>query len=159
MNALDIRAIPAEVLDTLRTRDDAGRPPVLLTDEEGGSPLRCCLGRARPGERIALLTYAPLRRWAAETGADPGPYDEQGPVFVHADPCAGPTEPGWPGAMHAGQRVLRAYDARGHILDGTLVTPDTAESTARDLLADPGTAFLHIRALSAGCFLHAIHRG
>ncbi|MGW3510169.1 DUF1203 domain-containing protein, partial [Streptomyces sp. NPDC000994] len=31
-----------------------------------GAPLRCCLRRSEPGERIALVSYAPLRRWAAE---------------------------------------------------------------------------------------------
>src|SRR5690242_6925775 len=84
-------AIPAAVLDQLRVLDDAGRPPVRSVDDEGGSPLRCCLRRAAPGERVALVSYAPLRRWAADAGADPGPYDEQGPVFIHSERCAGPT--------------------------------------------------------------------
>jgi hypothetical protein len=72
----EIRAISPQVLGELRQRDDAGALPRLLVDEEGGSPLRCCLRRISPGERVALVSYAPLRRWARETGADPGPYDE-----------------------------------------------------------------------------------
>ncbi|GAA3304049.1 hypothetical protein GCM10020295_54180 [Streptomyces cinereospinus] len=74
----------------LRDADDAGRVMTAVTDEEGGAPLRCCLRRSEAGERIALVSYAPLRRWAAETGVDPGAYDEQGPVFIHAEDCAGP---------------------------------------------------------------------
>src|SRR6185503_10303206 len=91
INTIVYAAIPAAVLDQLRILDDAGRPPVSSVDDEGGSPLRCCLRRARPGERVSLVSYAPLRRWAANAGAEPGPYDEQGPVFIHAEACAGPT--------------------------------------------------------------------
>ncbi len=53
--------------------DDAGNPPRLLTDDEGGAPLRCCLRAAEPGEHVALVSYAPLRRWARATGARAGP--------------------------------------------------------------------------------------
>ncbi|WP_371479790.1 DUF1203 domain-containing protein [Kitasatospora sp. NBC_00315] len=155
--ALRIRPIDPAVLDRLREHDDAGRPPVRSVDATGGAPLRCCLTRARPGERIALLSYAPLRRWAAETGADPGPYDELGPVFVHAGACAG-AGPGWPEGFHGSERVLRAYDREGHILRGVAVTPDTAEEVARELLADPQVAVVHVRALAFGCFLHEIRR-
>ena len=61
-------------------------------------PIRCCLGRSRPYETIALVSYAPLRRWARETGARPGPYDEVGPVFIHPEECidCGACEPDCP---------------------------------------------------------------
>ncbi|GAA4862479.1 DUF1203 domain-containing protein [Kitasatospora terrestris] len=157
MTALDVRPIAPAVLTALRTADDAGRPPVHSVDTAGGAPLRCCLDRARPGDRIALLGYAPLRRWAAETGADPGPYDELGPVFVHADPCPGPAG-GWPGAMHGGPRVLRAYDAAGRILRGVPGEPDELPALAAELLADPDVAVVHVRALAFGCFMHEVRR-
>src|SRR5262245_9333979 len=120
--SFEIRGIAPAVVKELLDTDDAGRAPRPLTDEEGGSPLRCCLTKAEPGERIALLSYAPLRRWAAETGADPGPYDEQGPIFVHAEPCSGTQASGWPAAHAGSQRVLRAYNADGRILGGRLLT-------------------------------------
>ncbi|MGH1556478.1 DUF1203 domain-containing protein, partial [Streptomyces sp. L7] len=94
------------VLKELRSADDAGRRMVPATDEEGDAPLRCCLRRSEPGERIALVSYAPLRRWAAEAGA----YDEQGPVFIHAEECGGPAA----GSGHPfadAHRVLRRYSA------------------------------------------------
>ncbi|MFJ2777538.1 DUF1203 domain-containing protein [Kitasatospora sp. NPDC087315] len=155
--ALAVRPIDPAVLAALRERDDAGRPPVPAGNEDGGAPLRCCLTRARPGEAILLTGYAPLRRWAAETGADPGPYDETGPVFVHAGPCPGAGD-AWPAGFHGGERVLRAYDRRGHILRGVPVTPDTAEAAATELLADPEVAVVHVRALHFGCFLHEVRR-
>ena len=61
-----ILAIDADVVRELLQRDDAGNPPRLLTPAEGGAPLRCCLQPVRPGERVALVSYAPLRRWARE---------------------------------------------------------------------------------------------
>ena len=88
MTTYTARPITPEILKELRSTDDAGRRMVPVTDEEGGAPLRCCLRRGAPGERIALVSYAPLRRWAAQTGAEPGAYDEQGPVFIHAEDCA-----------------------------------------------------------------------
>ncbi|MER5351068.1 DUF1203 domain-containing protein [Kitasatospora sp. NPDC002551] len=158
-SVLTVRPIDPAVHRALLVRDDAGRPPVRSVDEDGGAPLRCCLTRARAGERIALVSYAPLRRWAAETGAEPGPYDETGPVFVHDGPCAGPAGPGWPAGFHGGQRVLRAYDRRGRILGGELVEPETAEAVAARLLADPRVAVLHARAVDFGCFMHEVRRG
>ncbi|MFJ1709032.1 DUF1203 domain-containing protein [Kitasatospora sp. NPDC088346] len=157
MTALDVRAVPAGVLRALRLRDDAGQPPVPSVDTEGGAPLRCCLTRALPGDRILLLSYAPLRRWAAETGADPGPYDEQGPVFVHAEECGGAAD-GWPAGLHAGERVVRAYDRRGRILGGSPAGPQDVERTVARVLADPEVAVVHVRALAFGCFLHEVRR-
>jgi len=74
----EIRAIAPDVVRQLLARDDAGSRPRLLTDNEGGSPLRCCLRPSEPDERIALVSYAPLRRWARETGTGPGPTTRSG---------------------------------------------------------------------------------
>ncbi|MGW0601500.1 DUF1203 domain-containing protein [Streptomyces sp. NPDC002776] len=156
MTSYRVRPVPAPALKELRSLDDAGRPAVPLTDEEGGAPLRCCLRRSAPGERIALVSYAPLRRWAAETGADPGPYDEQGPVFLHAEECAGPDEgDGYPFA-HA-HRTVRRYSADGRILGGALVAaPD--DDAFRDAFDDPAVALVHVRAVEYGCFLYEVTR-
>ncbi|MEG8277489.1 DUF1203 domain-containing protein [Streptomyces sp. AHA2] len=153
--------IPPGVLEELRTQDDAGRPASPLTDPEGGAPLRCCLRRSEPGERIALVSYAPLRRWAAETGANPGAYDEQGPVFVHAEPCDGPADPAAPPPFTNSHRTLRRYSAEGHILGGRLVTggPDAFEQALAEALDDPAVALVHVRAVEYGCFLYEVRRG
>ncbi|MFR0352630.1 DUF1203 domain-containing protein [Streptomyces sediminimaris] len=156
MTTYAARPIAPSVLAELRVTDDAGRPAAPFTDDEGGAPLRCCLRRSAPGERIALVSYAPLRRWAAETGARPGAYDEQGPVFIHADDCAGPD--GGTGHPFVGaHRTVRRYSADGHILGGALVdTPDDAAlHTAFD---DPAVALVHVRAVEYGCFLYEVRR-
>lgn len=152
------RPIPPAVLKELRDSDDAGRPAVPRTDAEGGAPLRCCLRRSEPGERVALVAYAPLRRRAAENGTDPGAYDEQGPVFVHAEDCAGPAGEELP--FTNGHRVLRRYAADGHILGGRLVeTPDAFEDAFAAAFADPEVALVHVRAVEYGCFLYEVRRG
>lgn len=152
------RPIEEAALKELRVRDDAGRACVPYTDGEGGAPLRCCLRPSLAGERIALVSYAPLRRWAAGTGADPGAYDEQGPVFVHAEGCGGPAPGrGYPFARAGAQRTARRYSARGHILGGRVLDlgddPDGVIERALDeAFTDPEVALVHVRAAEFGCF-------
>lgn len=158
MNGYTAHSIPPDVLEELLSGDDAGRVPAPTTDDEGGAPLRCCLRRSAPGDRIALVSYAPLRRWAARTGADPGAYDEQGPVFVHAEECAGPDGDGL--AFTHAHRVVRRYSAEGRILGGRLAGPgDAFASALQEALDDPAVAFVHVRAVEYGCFLYEVRRG
>lgn len=155
-----VHAIPAEVVSELRIRDDAGRTPQPFADREGGSPLRCCNRLSRPGEQIVLASYSPLHRWATAEGVDPGPYDETGPVFLHAAPCDGPEHDGFPDDYRGVPRVLRPYDANGHILDGQVIAAGDMrpERAIDEVLSDPRVAFIHARALLAGCFTFAIDR-
>ncbi|MGW4567272.1 DUF1203 domain-containing protein [Streptomyces sp. NPDC004561] len=158
MTTYTARPVPSEALEELRTADDAGRPLVPFTDEEGGSPLRCCLRPSEPGELIALVSYAPLRRWAAATGAAPGAYDEQGPVFIHARECHGPEGGALP--FTGAHRTLRRYSAGGRILGGRLVEPpESFEAAFAEAFADPEVALVHVRAVEYGCFLYEVPRG
>jgi Protein of unknown function (DUF1203) len=162
--SFEVRAISPDVVRELLTLDDAGHPPRLLTDTEGGSPLRCCLRPVRAGERVALVSYAPLRRWASESGAEPGPYDEVGPVFVHPGPCSGPDGTGYPAAFARSPRMLRAYNTRGQILGGRLIeadpdgSPVPVESAIAEMLSQPAVAVVHGRALEFGCFTFEARR-
>ncbi|WP_037618864.1 DUF1203 domain-containing protein [Streptomyces aureus] len=158
MTTYTARPIGRTALKELRDTDDSGRRPVPPTDAEGGSPLRCCLRRSEPGERIALVSYAPLRRWARETGAEPGPYEETGPVFVHAQECAGPATDALP--FTNAHRTVRRYSARGHILGGRLVeTPEEFPEAFAEAFTDPDVALVHVRAVEFGCFLYEVRRG
>ncbi|MEU3056939.1 DUF1203 domain-containing protein [Streptomyces griseus] len=160
------RPIGPTALAELRATDDAGRPCRPYTATEGGEPLRCCLRGGEPGERIALVSYAPLRRWAATTGASPGAYDEQGPVFIHAEACAGPDpqRAGYPFARVGALRTVRRYDARGHIVGGRLLElpaePGKGFDAALDeAFADPEVVLAHVRAVEYGCFHFEVRRG
>lgn len=160
--ALQIRPIPAGTLRRMRGQgcDDHGhrwRPHV---DAEGGAPLRCCLRDSLPGEEIVLISYAPVR---AAVATDAGPYDEVGPVFVHAEECAGYSDDArypeeW--AMNRRQ-VLRAYRADGTIVGGVqLGLGEDRDVAAHELFTDPDVAFLHSRNVVYGCYMLEIrHAG
>ncbi|WP_409057732.1 DUF1203 domain-containing protein [Streptomyces sp. SYP-A7185] len=157
--------ITPTALEELRAQDDAGHPAHPYVDMEGGSPLRCCLRPVAPGERIALVSYAPLRRWAARTGATPGAYDEQGPVFIHAEECEGPAtgSGAYPFARPGALRTLRRYDAQGRIVGGRLLEiPDPAaagfDEAFAEAFADPEVALVHVRAVEYGCFQFEVRR-
>lgn len=159
------RPIEPAVLKELRDTDDAGAPRAPYTDTEGGAPLRCCLRPSRAGERIALVSYAPLRRWAAETWARPGAYDEQGPVFIHADDCEGPAADaaGYPFARSGALRTVRRYDSEGRIVGGRLLEiPEAADEgfdeAFAEAFADPEVALVHVRAVEYGCFHFEVRR-
>ncbi|MEU1124468.1 DUF1203 domain-containing protein [Streptomyces sp. NPDC005899] len=165
MNLHEARPIGPHVLEELRTADDAGRPPVPYTTAGDGEPLRCCLRAAAPGERVALVSYAPLRRWAAGTRARPGAYDEQGPVFIHADACGGPRadRSGYPFSRAGALRTVRRYDAEGRIAGGRLLEiPDEEErgfdEAFAEAFADPEVVLVHVRAVEYGCFHFEVRR-
>jgi hypothetical protein len=152
MTTFRIDAIPANELDRIRTAGhDIEDNPFTPRDAEGGEPLRCCLRPSRAGERIALIAFRP-------TGTA-GAYAETGPVFVHAEPCAGyPVDGGWPPEFRDRQQVLRAYDAAGRIADAILVDGADAETGIAKLLADPATVVVHSRNVLYGCYMFAVSR-
>ncbi|MFF4579940.1 DUF1203 domain-containing protein [Streptomyces sp. NPDC001389] len=160
-------AITPHVLRELRDRDDAGVVPGPYAHDATGAPLRCCLRRGRAGERISLVSYAPLRRWAAEVGGDPGAYDETGPVFIHTDRCEGPDQvSGHPFAETGALRAFRRYSSEGHITGGAIVRlPDdptqsqaAVDQALRTAFASPDVALVHVRAVEYGCFLYEVRR-
>jgi len=121
------------------------------TDEEGGSQLRCCLRHSRPGERLALV--------AATPEGPRGAYRETGPVFLHADGCAGPAGSGYPDDFRGREKVFRVYDGAGTILGGEVVPPGAGhETVAERLLDQPGAAFLQVRNVVFGCYVLTIRR-
>lgn len=122
------------------------------TDDEGGAPLRCCLRDSRPGEWVALVAATPDGPREA--------YRETGPVFVHADGCAGPDNEGYPEDWRRRAQVFRAYDHAGAIIGGELVPAGTGqEEVVARLLADPDVAFLQSRNVVHGCYMLTIRRG
>lgn len=171
MTAYTPLPIPPAALKELRDADDAAQPFLSFAAREDGiplncvgSPLRCCLRAIEPGEQVALVSYAPLRRWAEATGANPGAYDESGPVFIHAEECEGPRRTyGYPFARPGALRTIRRYDVEGHIVGGRLLKiPDDAEAgfdqAFREAFSSPAVALVHVRAVEYGCFQFEVRR-
>lgn len=121
------------------------------TDDEGGAQLRCCLRYSRAGERVALVAVTPE--------GPQGAYRETGPVFLHADGCAGPVSTGYPDDFRGREKVFRVYDDDGSILGGEVVPAGRGhEAAAERLLDQPGAAFLQVRNVVFGCYVLTIRR-
>ena len=151
-----VTPIPADVLDGIRAagEDLSGNRLVPITDDAGGSPMRCCLKPSAPGDRLCVIAYRPFTH--------PGPYAETGPVFVHADACGGYTDTS---SYPAGYRewptmVFRPYRYDGVIAYDAIQMGDgaTAEKLIAEILADPTIEFVHTRNVYAGCFMFCISR-
>jgi len=146
------QAIPAAELDAIRAagRDEAGNPLEAQVHGEGGAPLRCCLREARAGEKLLLIAYTPP--------GTAGAYAERGPVFIHAERCAGYPTPGrYPPELAGRQQVVRAYDKQGRIADGMLAADgQQAEKVIAELLARPEIDLVHLRNVGYGCYNFAV---
>ena len=155
VSGLIFEAIPQARLREINSAgvDEAGNQLTVQIATEGGSPLRCCLRECDPGERVLLISYTPP--------GTRGAYAERGPVFIHAEPCAGYLTPSRypPGLSHRLQ-VVRAYDRDGRIAGGVMVNDgEHAMDVIRELLARPDVSLVHLRNVGYGCYNFAVRRG
>lgn len=152
--AFRVAAIAPADLDRIRIQghDDFGNPlEVIVTQHTGGTPLRCCLRDAVPGERVMLIAYRPSRRG--------GPYAEVGPVFVHVDRCTGYSDGAeYPVSFRARRQLFRAYGPDGRQVDNLIVEPAEVDAAIEALLGRPEIEFIHSRNVLAGCYMFAISR-
>jgi len=141
--SFSIHAIPAEAADQLRRTSGAASAEWVAT---GGEPVRCCLRDATAGERLLLVNYEPP--------LPPSPYRETGAVFVHAEPCAGPADGGYPADWRRRPQVLRAYDERGWIHPASTAHDGSdPEAVLAQVLATPGVVEVHSRNIAYGCYM------
>jgi hypothetical protein len=151
-----VAALPAPDLARIRATgsDDFGHAVrVSVVDEESGTPLRCCLREAHIGERVALISWRPLRE------APDSLYAEVGPVFVHADECPGYHDEGsYPEGFRHRVQVLRSYSSTGDMLDAVVTEGAVAEEAIAGLFANPEAAVVHSRNVKAGCYMFAVYR-
>lgn len=154
MTSFSVHALSDSYLDRIRAQgvDDFANP-VVASRQRSGAPLRCCLREATAGEAVALIAYRP--------SALGGPYAEIGPIFIHAQACAGYPDTGqYPQAFRHRQQVLRVYDADGNqIYDlNRIVDGHDAEKAIFELLARPQVSYLHSRNVLAGCYMFNVTR-
>jgi hypothetical protein len=153
MTGLRILAIDPDRLDAMRVAGNDGHGnPLVAYPALGWEPMRCCLHVADVGESIVLISYAPF--------ADPSPWAEVGPVFIHAEACGG-YEPasGLPAELRTGPRVLRTYrpDRTLNYEDIAFVERDIdIEPALRDVLSRPDVDEVHVRASLSQCFTYAV---
>lgn len=151
-HAARVTAIPAAELDRLRAAgtDDAGNELAVLTDHDGGDPLRCCLALSKPGEPVLALAYTPP--------GTRGAYAERGPVIVHAERCDGyHDQHAYPPELWERRQVIRAYNRSGKIADGVLTDGGADNLRAvTELLARPDVTLVHVRNVTYGCYNFAV---
>jgi len=150
--AFRIAPLPTEVAKEAQRVAESGADDhaVFHVDSATGYPCRHCLRWAKPGERVILFPYASI---------PPGhPYSENGPIFVHAEPCEpyGATEV-YPPDFRNG-RVFRAYDANYNMIDAQVVNGNDPEAVIKKLLQNPKTEFVDARSVTRGCFTFRIFR-
>jgi hypothetical protein len=153
-NRLLVHAIDPARLDVVRATGADGHGTQLRTFAATGQdePLRCCLRYAKPGEQIALISYAPFENLSV--------WREVGPVYIHAARCEGYTPTGrLPEQLARGPRVLRTYcaDDTMNYEHNTVVTDEAdLQPIIERLLCEPDVTTVHVRTVAPQCFLYAV---
>ena len=132
---------------------DANGQPALVRVADGvANPCRHCLGLIAEGEAKLVLSHRPF-----ETAQ---PYAESGPIFLHQRACErydAASVPGWFDFLDPA--IVRGYDASDWIRYdmGFVVRGPEITATCREILADPGVAYVHVRS-KYNCFQCRVER-
>lgn len=132
---------------------DANGQGALVRKAEGlANPCRHCLQLIEPGHEKLVVAYRPFERAQ--------PYAETGPIFLHAEECQryeSRVPPEW--FAYLTPAIIRGYGADDWIRyeTGAVVAGVDLASAARDILANPDVAYVHIRS-KYNCFQCRVER-
>ncbi|MEM7177887.1 MAG: DUF1203 domain-containing protein [Pseudomonadota bacterium] len=134
--------------------DAYGNRPERVTCTGQGNPCRHCLSFIPEGAKMLILAHRPFDELQ--------PYAETGPIFLCAEECAGWDDKATPPAL-AGDgeaRLLKGYGEDDRILYGLgrVVAVEGIPDSAREMLADPRVAYIHVRSSTNNCFTCRIDR-
>jgi Protein of unknown function (DUF1203) len=134
--------------------DANGQEPERHISAGGMVPCRHCLQDVEAGEPYLILAHRPFP--AAQ------PYAEQGPIFLHAKPCARHAETENAPRMFLERKayLIRGYGADNRIVYGTgrIVAPTLMGETARQTFRNPNVSYIHVRSASNNCYQCRIDR-
>ena len=133
--------------------DANGQTPERHLSPGSGIPCRHCLTPVAAGKPYLILSHRPFPA--------PQPYAEQGPIFLHAEPCPRhPPSAELPAMLTSEHYLMRGYSADDRIVYGTgqIVATGAMVATAEALLADPRLAYIHVRSAANNCFLCRLQR-
>ena len=133
--------------------DANGQPALRRVAEGGANPCRHCLGLIADGDEKLVLAYRPF--------AEPQPYAEIGPIFLHAEPCAryeSAELPPW--FPYLDPAIVRGYGDDHWIRydTGNVVRGPEIEAACKLILADATVAYVHVRS-KFNCFQCRVDRG
>lgn len=158
MSKFKVSPIKTEVAQAIRETmiDQHGHQLfVSVANENGYGPCRSCLKQFAAGDRRILFSYSPNQ-------VD-HPYNETGPIFIHADEC----EPyrktdAFPPEVENGRikfpLVFRAYNEKGVMIGAVLQNGESASATVESLFENGKVAFAHVRNAQFGCFVAHVNR-
>ncbi len=156
MTGLKFVALATETARSLQagSPDANGQAPERDISDGSAVPCRHCLSDVAAGEPFLILAHRPFR--------DAQPYAETGPIFPHAEPCQRHGEVAEVPALFLNreQLLIRGYGFDDRIVYGTGQVIPSAEiaAVARDLLARPEVAYLHLRSAGNNCYQCRIER-
>jgi hypothetical protein len=120
-------------------------------DAVPGFPCRITLDDAPMGARVLLVSHSHL-----DTAS---PYAQSGPVFVtEGETRRAVYRNEVPPALVRRLLSVRAFDARGMMVDAEVLDGGQLDSWIRTAFADPATAFLQAHNARRGCFAATIAR-
>ena len=148
-----VAAIPSKVAELVRStlRSPGYGHPAHVEVAAGYGPCRHCLRTFEVGKESRILfTYDPFH------GLESLPLP--GPVFIHAEPCARFSEPGFPEDLRRHRLTFAAYGAGRRLLAEEYVENGAVEPMIARLLGREDTQYLHVRDTEAGCYDFRIER-
>jgi hypothetical protein len=105
------------------------------------------------GQPFLVLAFRPF--------PSPQPYAEQGPIFLHAEPCAR-HEPAkaLPQMLTGARYIIRGYCSGDRIVYGSGQIVATADIpwAAEAMFEDPRIAYIHVRSAANNCYQCRIER-
>lgn len=143
--------IPMPDHDAKRLRgggpDAYGNQPEPRISDGDGVPCRHCLREVDRGDPYLVLAYRPFASAQA--------YAETGPVFLHAVECPAHDGHALPPILESSKEyLLRGYGSDDRIVYGTggVVAAERLTERAKELLARPDVAYVHVRSAKYNCY-------
>lgn len=123
----------------------------LVVDQTPGTPCRVSLVDAMVGETVLLL---PFTHHDVAT-----PFRASGPIYVRkgarrAEPAVNEI----PAMFRHRCLSVRAYDARGMLVDSTVVDGSALDTAIREEFANEEADYLHVHNAGPGCFDCVVER-
>ena len=133
-------------------RDAHGNVPEHAISDGQGNPCRHCLQMIDEGTEFLVISYRPFLECQ--------PYAEQGPIFLHAEPCQAfdpnaAENRNLPAVLEDSPRyLLRGYDRNERIVygSGTITEANQLRETADQLLKQDKIHFVHVRSATNNCW-------
>ncbi len=158
MSKFKVLPIKTEVARTIRETmiDQEGHQlSDSIANENGYGPCRSCLKQFVAGERRIVFSYSP--------NAVDHPYNETGPIYIHADECEPYRKQNvFPTEIENGRikfpLVFRVYNEKGVMIDAVLQSDMSASRTIESIFENGKVAFAHVRNAQVGCFVAHVDR-